>query len=342
MILYESQYYGVQIMDFDPIVHHGIKGQKWGVTNGPPYPLGFKARERVREKAKQIKARLSGNKSSSGKKRRLSDKTKARIKTGLKVAGTAAVVGAAAYGAYKLSDLGMLDKTAGSFDSSIGDTINKSVQDVKQAVNQDSSAFSSGLFNKDRAERISEATGFKVKDSADDLTTNVQKANPGYTGRKDDPLRNNCAHSVISWLLNETGLDVKALPMSSDEIDGGITPSEFRRYFKDCKFESTSLPKSTSDLECKKYLASAIKSQYNGEDAAGVFRMTTPNGGHFMGCVMKDKKVSFVDPQPGKTNASVYFKAYARGLSTNGEIDFARLDNLDVRMPYIKKAVQNA
>ncbi len=20
--------------------HHGIKGQKWGVRNGPPYPLG--------------------------------------------------------------------------------------------------------------------------------------------------------------------------------------------------------------------------------------------------------------------------------------------------------------
>lgn len=22
------------------LVHHGIKGQKWGVKNGPPYPLG--------------------------------------------------------------------------------------------------------------------------------------------------------------------------------------------------------------------------------------------------------------------------------------------------------------
>lgn len=22
------------------LMHHGIKGQKWGVENGPPYPLG--------------------------------------------------------------------------------------------------------------------------------------------------------------------------------------------------------------------------------------------------------------------------------------------------------------
>lgn len=25
--------------DDDDLLHHGIKGQKWGVRNGPPYPL---------------------------------------------------------------------------------------------------------------------------------------------------------------------------------------------------------------------------------------------------------------------------------------------------------------
>lgn len=27
-------------LDYDVICHHGIKGQKWGIKNGPPYPLG--------------------------------------------------------------------------------------------------------------------------------------------------------------------------------------------------------------------------------------------------------------------------------------------------------------
>lgn len=37
------------IMD-DVLAHHGIRGQKWGVKNGPPYPLSPDASERVRRR----------------------------------------------------------------------------------------------------------------------------------------------------------------------------------------------------------------------------------------------------------------------------------------------------
>lgn len=50
------------------LVHHGIKGQKWGKMNGPPYPLGSSPKSR-RSKAEQ---RLTGSKrsrSAVGKKR---------------------------------------------------------------------------------------------------------------------------------------------------------------------------------------------------------------------------------------------------------------------------------
>ena len=30
-----------------PLEHHGIKGQKWGVKNGPPYPLDQKTHDKV-------------------------------------------------------------------------------------------------------------------------------------------------------------------------------------------------------------------------------------------------------------------------------------------------------
>ena len=33
--------------------HHGIKGQKWGIQNGPPYPLDDKDHSSSEKKAKK-------------------------------------------------------------------------------------------------------------------------------------------------------------------------------------------------------------------------------------------------------------------------------------------------
>jgi hypothetical protein len=33
--------------------HHGIEGQKWGVKNGPPYPLDEKTAKKVKSKSKE-------------------------------------------------------------------------------------------------------------------------------------------------------------------------------------------------------------------------------------------------------------------------------------------------
>lgn len=65
------------------LMHHGIKGQKWGKRNGPPYPLD------------------SSQKSSSEKrseKKGLTDKQKKYIAIGAAAAATALI----AYGAYKI------------------------------------------------------------------------------------------------------------------------------------------------------------------------------------------------------------------------------------------------
>lgn len=65
------------------LMHHGIQGQKWGVKNGPPYPLD------------------SNQKSSSEKKEHkgLSDNQKKILKTVAVVGGTAAL----AYAGYKFT-----------------------------------------------------------------------------------------------------------------------------------------------------------------------------------------------------------------------------------------------
>ena len=40
-------------LDQNYLSHHGIKGQKWGKKNGPPYPLDSKTEVRVKSKAKR-------------------------------------------------------------------------------------------------------------------------------------------------------------------------------------------------------------------------------------------------------------------------------------------------
>ena len=196
MILYESQYYGVCAMDIDPIEHHGIKGQKWGVTNGPPYPLGFKARQRVRERAKAIREKLSGGKK-SGSKRGLSDKTKARIKTGLKVAGTAAVVGAAAYGAYKLSDLrgtGALETNAGNI-KNLASAAKLMRDDYSKSIEE----LNTGKMMKDLPEE-------KIPKTIDDMFGKLTDDNPL---KKDPNVKDNCTNVFLAAIGRAKGKDVR-------------------------------------------------------------------------------------------------------------------------------------
>ncbi|MCI8569718.1 MAG: hypothetical protein HFH39_11740 [Lachnospiraceae bacterium] len=48
---------------YKALAHHGIKGQKWGVKNGPPYPLDRKDKNKVKktEKPGIIKTTITGH-----------------------------------------------------------------------------------------------------------------------------------------------------------------------------------------------------------------------------------------------------------------------------------------
>ena len=111
------------------ICHHGIKGQKWGVKNGPPYPLDAGDHSASEKKYMSKKKSSKSSKTSSGskkskkssknidknseksqnedkKKRGLTDKQKKYIKIGAAVAATAII----AYGTYRMADSGELHR----------------------------------------------------------------------------------------------------------------------------------------------------------------------------------------------------------------------------------------
>ena len=56
-------------MDFDTLEHHGIDGQKWGVMNGPPYPLKDGMHSRAEKRAMRKAARQERAEARKAKKK---------------------------------------------------------------------------------------------------------------------------------------------------------------------------------------------------------------------------------------------------------------------------------
>lgn len=57
----------VELSDY--LEHHGIKGQKWGVEHGPPYPLKNGVSARIKRAAKSVKNRVEANRKQRAEKK---------------------------------------------------------------------------------------------------------------------------------------------------------------------------------------------------------------------------------------------------------------------------------
>ena len=111
-------------MDEKVLIHHGIKGQKWGVRR-------FQNEDGTRTALGKKRERNGEQESASSQKRGLTDKQKSILKKAAIGVGVAAVAGAAAYGSMKYVDA---VKTS---------AWNKTVDDGVAALNKmkDNSAF---------------------------------------------------------------------------------------------------------------------------------------------------------------------------------------------------------
>ena len=150
------------------LYHHGIKGQKWGDKNGPPYPLGASNHSSTEKKqgsrgwSKEAKRELgnkNGNKTGNKTKKKsgLTDKQKKYIKIGAAVVVTAL----ATYGGYKLYESGKLDGLIGKGKEALGKTYIPN--DVKAAMNSMKDDYfepAAGLFD---YKQISKLTSNEIK-----------------------------------------------------------------------------------------------------------------------------------------------------------------------------------
>lgn len=172
----------------DELYHHGIKGQKWGKKNGPPYPLGasdHSSSERRRgtrgwtKEAKKEHENKSINKTK--KKSGLTDKQKKYIKIGAAVVVTAL----AAYGGYKLYKSGKLDGLISKGKEALG--IPDLSNDIKAAMNSiknDDFKPASGLFD---YKQVSKLTDSEVKSIRAYTTPYYREVNEYLRGTAKKP-----------------------------------------------------------------------------------------------------------------------------------------------------------
>ena len=93
------------------LVHHGIKGQKWGIRNGPPYPIDISDHSASEKNAGWRSSLKASGKTTggAGDKQRsidISDRQKKILKIGAAAVATSLV----AYGGYSLYKSGALDQ----------------------------------------------------------------------------------------------------------------------------------------------------------------------------------------------------------------------------------------
>lgn len=329
--------------------HHGILGQKWGKKNGPPYPLGASDHSAREKKAGWRKSLNKDNDKETKEKKKfhLSDKQKKYLKIGAAITATALVTAGTVYLAKKT---GAYDKGKDYVISLIGK--NRKAGDAFSVDAQDKNSSMLSMDKKpdkyiEKGKQIVEQLkDVKMQDPLSSDTENLELAN-------HSPSKDNCSHTVISYMLRQMGLDVEALPIE-EELGGpgcgGIIPSTFMRYFSDWDYDNrrenwtkkpATFPKGLSPDEYRESFAKQIVERFGDEDMIGAFccRKTT-GGGHYMAFEIRNKKVYFIDPQIKNNNCNKTFKQLADGIIVNNEINFTRIDDMKIRAKYMKDAVR--
>ena len=135
--------------------HHGILGMKWGVKNGPPYPLDASSHSKREKKAGWRKSLNSGNtESKDNKKRKFTFDKKKALKVGLAVA--------LAYGTYKIATSGTSNSIGKIITENLIEGNNESgsiSEKVLSTINRyknDSFKDAKGIFDYNQIKRLSD------------------------------------------------------------------------------------------------------------------------------------------------------------------------------------------
>ena len=268
--------------------HHGILGMKWGVKNGPPYPLDASSHSKREKKAGWRKSLNGGNtESKENKKRKFTFDKKKALKVGLAVAGTIAV-GAIAY--QTVNSLKNKNVKCGA------EEVAKMLLDTQeQNVLKDTSE----EFRK-KAMEISKETKLPLKENLgtpmDDINTIISQR----TGNSNT----DCPYLLAAFVLRRKGLDVSTIDNQLG-YEGGMSVGDLAHYFKGLNGRANSGSISTKGKtvqEVRELVLNKINEQMHGDlNGCGGIELSISNDGssvgHFTEFYVENGKIKSYDIQ---------------------------------------------
>ena len=281
------------------IKHHGIKGQQWGVRNGPPYPLSKEKSAAVKEKGRDETPKGNAglvNKIKEAREKRRVKKVE-QLKKYISDPETQKRMrknGEEARRAYRTQMLFEQDEweTTGIMHNYKRNRDRNCIKDPE-----------TGVYKKNR------------EYSQDEDTKSVNPAYKTYS----QSARNNCMCCTTAYELRRRGYEVIA-----NRAAAGYEHDRLKEWFKDPKIEYED-PKTAKE--------SIIK---QGDGARGNIMISMWFGGHSMVYEVENGQLVVRDCQSGKIYRG---KKNDRFFEMSKIVAYARTDNLEINWDAVKEAI---
>ena len=309
-------------LDSDYLYHSGVKGQRWGIRNGPPYPLSptISTGRRLKKSASGTRP---GTSVTPGSDR--SDRTKSVALAALLPASVAGFVGIAATTGILVMPLAATAITGGK---SIASLINgdRKEEAAKKKADQ---------YEKERQSNpIDKKSGFHLKTTKLDEYEDMERVNPEFNNW-DKNTKNNCVMCSLTYDMRRRGYDVTA----ETSLKGVNSLAVTEEVYKNSKTTTFHEIKSLNDLVVSESYSDTLKSEAYTElkkqpdGSRGIFSVGWNGGpsGHCMNYEVKNGEVYIIDSQANKRYPYNKFKEV---INT---IDICRIDNLKVDYSKMKE-----
>ena len=304
----------------DSLQHHGIRGQRWGVKNGPPYPLKPAVSRAVKiTGAKPLHVRTKdGGHDSMNNREKLWLAAFNTAYGGLAAAALASPSTFLPPGSF-FTPMGKAELAFGAATGLATGAITLGEEFVALHRN--------AKYAKERSgSEVDEKTGLKRIPESSTLSDedNLKRVNPSYLDWNSDS-KNNCMLCTTTYEMRRRGYDV------TSQKDGyGYSEDAVKNWFP--KAEVIKVPKTTkSGSSYSKKIESELKKQPEG--SRGNLMIDLGFGWHSVFYEIQNGNVVIRDAQLAKT-----YKDPSEFLDRASAASFARLDNVAFDKKGIKEA----